>query len=273
MNREHRSRLVFTILGCGSSAGVPRIGNIWGACDPEEPRNRRRRCSLLVRRVAVDGASTNVLVDTTPDMRMQLLDAGIDHLDGVLYTHSHADHIHGIDDLRALAISQGKRIDIYADRPTSARLHQAFEYCFTTPPGSNYPPILTEHRIAAGRPVTITGPGGEVTAVPVRQYHGEMEALGFRFATVGYSSDIIGLPEESVPLLKGLDVWIVDALRHARHPSHFSLTDALDWIERLKPRRAILTNMHIDMDYETLRRTLPDGIEPGYDNLTFEVPF
>ncbi|MCC2111546.1 MAG: MBL fold metallo-hydrolase [Hyphomicrobiales bacterium] len=263
-------RLVFTILGCGSSGGVPRIGNYWGACDPNEPRNRRRRCSLLVERIAASGDKTTVVIDTTPDMRMQLLDAGIERVDGVLYTHPHADHIHGIDDLRVLAISQRQRVDVYADDATSARLHQAFDYCFTTPPGSNYPPILTEHRIAAGEPVTIDGAGGPVTALPVRQLHGEIDALGFRIEGVGYSSDIIGLPDESLEAFSGLDVWIVDALRRTPHPSHFSFDDALDWIERMKPKRAILTNMHVDMDYRTLCDTLPAEVEPGFDGLSFE---
>ncbi len=266
------ARHVFTILGCGSSGGVPRVGNHWGACDPNEPRNRRRRCSLLVERIAASGEKTTVLIDTTPDMRVQLLDANVERVDGVLYTHPHADHLHGIDDLRVLAINQRQKIDIYTDTGTSARLHQAFEYCFATPPGSNYPPILTEHRIAAGEKVTIDGAGGPVAALPVRQFHGEIDALGFRIAGVGYSSDIIGLPDESLAALSDLDVWIVDALRRTPHPSHFSLDDALDWIERMKPKRAILTNLHVDLDYRTLCEELPAGIEPAFDGLSFEVP-
>ncbi|MGH6924087.1 MAG: MBL fold metallo-hydrolase, partial [Propylenella sp.] len=164
-------RLRFTILGCGSSPGVPRLGGHWGACDPANPRNRRRRCSLLVQRIA-NGGTTNVLVDTAPDLREQALDAGFGTLDGVLYTHSHADHIHGIDDLRGFAINMQRRVDIYADDATMARLKEAFGYCFDTPPGSEYPPIVNARPIAANVEVTVAGRGGPIAAMPIVQQHG-----------------------------------------------------------------------------------------------------
>lgn len=263
--------LTMTILGCGSSGGVPRIGGQWGACDPSNPRNRRRRCSLLVER-AGPGGTTTVLVDTSPDMREQLLDAGVAWLDGVLYTHEHADHIHGIDDLRVIAINGRRRITIWADQRTFGILRQRFGYCFEQPPGSEYPPICEAHILNPESPVTVDGPGGPITATPFEQLHGNIRSLGYRFGGFAYSSDLNGMPEESLHNLKGLDVWVVDALRQTPHPSHLSLTETLEWIERMTPKRAILTNMHIDLDYDILRRTLPDNVEPAYDGLTIELP-
>ncbi len=258
--------MTFTILGCGSSAGVPRVGQGWGACDPNNPKNRRRRCSLLVERQEAAGRTT-LLVDTSPDLRAQLLDAEVKSLDGVLFTHAHADHTHGIDDLRPLAQHMGRRIDIYADAPTAELLKARFGYCFSTPVGSEYPPILNEHRIGPERSVTIAGEGGPIAALPIVQDHGNERSLGFRFGGLAYSCDVSGLPDESAAALKGLDVWILDSLRHRPHPSHFSLEQALAWVARLKPRRAILTNLHTDLDYETLRRSLPESVEPAYDGL------
>ncbi len=260
--------LSFTILGCGSSMGVPRVALGWGACDPNNAKNRRRRCSLLVERRGPQGC-TRVLIDCSPDLRMQLLDAEVDWLDGVLITHEHADHTHGIDDLRPLYVHKRRRVDVYLDEPTSRSMHARFGYCFMTPPGSEYPPILTEHRITAGQPLRIQGQGGAIEATPILQGHGDIPSLGFRIGDVAYSADINDLPPESLPLLQGLEVWILDALRKAPHPSHFSLPDALDWIARIKPKRAILTNMHTDMDYDELRRTLPDGVEPAFDRMGF----
>lgn len=259
--------LTFTILGCGSSMGVPRPALGWGACDPKNPKNRRRRTSLLVERRSPAGGRTRVLVDTSPDLREQLLDADVDWLDGVLFTHPHADHTHGIDDLRALFVKARRRIDAYLDVPTSEALLARFQYCFEKPPDSDYPPIVTEHRIEAGRGLTIAGEGGPIDVLPVLQQHGSIPSLGFRFGGLAYSCDLSGVPPESLPALTGLDVWIVDALRYAPHPSHFALADTLKWIERLKPRRAVLTNLHSDLDYETLRRELPPHVEPGFDGM------
>jgi len=261
--------LAFTILGCGSSGGVPRPALGWGACDPANPKNRRRRTSLLVERRGAGGV-TRALVDTAPDLREQLLDAEVDWLDGVLFTHEHADHTHGIDDLRSLVIRRRRRIDVYLDQETSRAVRARFDYCFASPPGSEYPPILTEHRIVPGRPVTIAGEGGPIAVLPIRQAHGDIGSLGFRFGDLAYSCDLSGLPPESVAALAGLEVWIVDALRYAPHPSHFSLADALGWIERIRPERAILTNLHADLDYEALRAQLPPHVEPAFDGLRIE---
>jgi phosphoribosyl 1,2-cyclic phosphate phosphodiesterase len=262
--------LLFTILGCGSSAGVPRVAQGWGACDPNNPKNRRRRCSLLVEKFT-DAGTTTALVDTSPDLREQLLDANVARLDGVLFTHDHADHTHGIDDLRPLFVHQRRRVDVYADAPTATILHARFGYCFSTRAGSDYPPILTDHRIAAGETVLVEGQGGTISALPFMQKHGQGSSLGFRFGGLAYSCDVNGIPDESLKLLRDIDVWIVDALRHTPHPSHFSLEESLEWIERVRPRRAVLTNLHTDLDYETLRRSLPAGIEPAFDGMTIEL--
>ncbi|HZP70459.1 MAG TPA: MBL fold metallo-hydrolase [Pseudolabrys sp.] len=263
--------LTFTILGCGSSMGVPRVALGWGSCDPNEPKNRRRRCSLLVERVNARGHRTRILVDCSPDLRMQLLDANVDWIDGVLITHEHADHTHGIDDLRPLFVHKRRRVDVYVDEPTSRAMHARFGYCFVTPPGSEYPPIATEKRLVPGRPVTIDGQGGPIEALPILQDHGDIPSLGFRFGDVAYSADIKSLPPESIAALAGLEVWIVDALRKSPHPTHFNLEEALDWISRIKPKRAILTNLHTDMDYATLRAELPPGVEPGYDRMSLTI--
>ena len=262
--------LKVTVLGCGSSAGVPRPALGWGACDPSNPRNRRRRTSLLVERRNASGV-TRVLVDTSPDLREQLLDAEVDWLDGVFFTHEHADHTHGIDDLRALFIHRRRRVDVFLDEHTSKVMRGRFGYCFQSPPGSEYPPIVTEHRLVAKRPVTIRGEGGSITALPVLQEHGDIPSLGFRFGSLAYSCDLSGLPAGSAAALAGLDLWIVDALRQRPHPSHFSVDDALEWIDRIKPRRAILTNLHADLDYEELRAGLPSHVEPAFDGMTVEM--
>lgn len=258
--------LRFTILGCGSSAGVPRIGGDWGRCDPANPKNRRRRCSLLVE-TGDGGKRTRVLIDTSPDMREQMLAASVPHIDAVLLTHEHADHTHGIDDLRAFFLSSRQKVPVWADEMTGQMLMARFPYCFYTAPGSDYPPIAALNRLAPGTPVTVGGAGGDITALPIRLHHGNIEALGFRIGNIAYTPDVNGIPAASEEALSGLDLWIVDALKRTPHPSHFCLPDTLRWIERLKPRRAILTNMHIDMDYETLRRELPPGVEPAYDGM------
>jgi phosphoribosyl 1,2-cyclic phosphate phosphodiesterase len=262
--------LTVTILGCGSSGGVPRPALGWGVCNPANPKNRRRRTSLLVEQASAQGV-TRVLVDTPPDLREQLLDAEIDWLDGVLYTHDHADHTHGIDDLRALAIHRRRRVDVYLEETTSRVVRARFGYCFATPPGSEYPPILNEHRIAAGRPVEIEGAGGTIRALPYHQDHGETSSLGFRFGTLAYSCDVKHLPADSVAALDGVDIWILDALRYTPHPSHFSVEEALAWIGRIRPRRAVLTNLHSDLDYNTLREKLPANVEPAYDGMRIAV--
>jgi phosphoribosyl 1,2-cyclic phosphate phosphodiesterase len=260
----------FTILGCGSSMGVPRPALGWGACDPNNPKNRRRRTSLLIERQGPTG-HTRVLVDTSPDLREQLLDANVVWLDGVLMTHEHADHCHGIDDLRPLFVRKRRRIDMYLSEAASQVIRPRFEYCFATPTGSEYPPMVTEHRLVPGSPMTIEGEGGPITALPILQQHGDIASLGFRFGSFAYSCDLNGMPAASAAALTGLDIWVVDALRYTPHPSHLSVADALAWIERLRPKRAILTNLHADLDYETLRKELPPRVEPAYDGISVEL--
>ncbi|GGH20465.1 phosphoribosyl 1,2-cyclic phosphodiesterase [Alsobacter metallidurans] len=261
----------FTILGCGSSGGVPRVGSGWGACDPANPRNRRRRCSMLVEKLA-QRAATRVLVDTTPDCREQLLDADVNHLDAVLYTHDHADHTHGIDDVRPLVIHMRRVLPVFMDETTAHLMKQRFGYCFSSPEGSGYPPIVREFRITPGHAVKVDGAAGELAATPIPVHHGpNYDALGFRFGDVAYTPDVNAIPDASVPLLEGLDLWIIDALRHTPHPTHFSLGEALDWIARMKPKRAVVTNLHTDLDYEALRRDLPANVEPAYDGMVLDA--
>jgi phosphoribosyl 1,2-cyclic phosphate phosphodiesterase len=260
------------ILGCGSSGGVPRIGGKdgrgdWGACDPTDVRNRRTRCSILVRR-----GETAILVDTSPDMREQLLGAAQARLDAVLVTHEHADQLHGIDDLRMVAQVIRQRVPIYASDAVLSSIRRRFDYCFETPDGSAYPPILTGHIIE--RPFSqfdIDGPGGPVRVLAFDQIHGAIMAQGFRFGPIAYTSDANELPEESFRALEGVEIWIVDALRYAPHPSHAHVDKTLHWIERVKPKRAILTNLHTDLDYSELSRRLPAGVEPAFDGMAIRV--
>ncbi|MAZ03225.1 MAG: hypothetical protein CMN56_08810 [Sneathiella sp.] len=249
-----------TILGCGTSGGVPRIGNDWGACDPDEPKNRRRRCSILVKE-----KGTTVLIDTSPDIREQLLDADIGRLDGVVWTHEHADQCHGIDELRVLAIRNRERVNVWGDKKTLDILMRRFDYCFRQLDGNPYPAILAEHLISG--PFTI----GDINFLPFDQDHGSITSLGFRMGPIGYSNDLVNLDDRGFEILDGVDTWIVDAMRYTPHPTHVNLETALKWIDRLKPRRAILTNMHVDLDYQTLRRELPEGVEPGYDGMVIEA--
>ena len=262
--------LKLTILGCGTSGGTPRLGDRWGACDPTEPKNRRLRCSLLVQRETPDGVTT-VLVDTSPDLRQQLLDAGVAWLDGVFYTHDHADHTHGIDDLRMVAYNGERLVDVYADAATEQVLRRRFDYCFEKPSNSDYPAILNTHAIKPGEKVSIAGAGGPIEAIPFCQRHGRTESLGFRFGGLAYSPDMSDLPEESLAHLQDLDVWIIDTLRYTPHPSHLTVEQALSWIARVKPKRAILTHMHLDLDYATLLRELPPNVEPAYDGMVLPV--
>lgn len=262
--------LKVTILGCGTSGGVPRIGNEWGACDANNPKNRRRRCALLVERES-DSGVTRVLVDTPPDLREQLIDASVGLLDGVLYTHDHADHVHGIDDLRMVAYNGRRRVDVYFDEATGRVLRQRFNYCFEQPEGSEYPSVLNGREIKPGDTIRIDGAGGVIEAMPFVQQHGSVNSLGYRFNGIAYSPDVNDFPQNSLPHLEGLDVWILDALRYTGHPSHLTVDEALSWIERLKPKRAVLTHMHVDLDYETLRERLPEGVEPAYDGMVISI--
>ncbi len=261
------ARLQFTILGCGSSGGVPRLGNNWGDCDPDEPRNRRSRCSLLITR-STEAGHTRILVDTSPDMRAQLLAAGVGALDAVVWTHSHADHVHGLDDLRQIVFNTRQRLQVWADGPTQEALFARFGYAFVQPEGSPYPPILDMNTLRG--PLTVEGAGGAVTLNPFAVDHGTMSALGFRVRDLAYLPDAVAIPEESWPHLGGLDCWIVDALRRKPHPTHAHLDLTLDWIARARPRRAILTNMHVDLDYATVAAETPAHVTPAHDGLTVE---
>jgi phosphoribosyl 1,2-cyclic phosphate phosphodiesterase len=261
--------LRFTILGCGSSGGVPRLGGDWGQCDPTNPKNRRRRCSMLVERIDGD-ARTRVLIDTSPDMREQLLDAGVGTLDGVVFTHSHADHTHGIDDLRQIVFNTGNRLPVWADGATENALIARFGYAFVQPQGSPYPPILDLHAIR-DQPFDVSGPAGPITFTPFVADHGTMQALGFRIGPLAYLPDAVALPDPSWAAVQDLHVWVVDALRRKPHPTHAHLEMTLGWIAKAKPARAVLTNMHLDMDYETLRAELPEGIDPAYDGMTITI--
>ncbi|NPD13681.1 MBL fold metallo-hydrolase [Xinfangfangia sp. D13-10-4-6] len=263
------STLRFTILGCGSSGGVPRIGGFWGDCDPAQPKNRRRRCSMLVERVG-DAGTTRVLIDTGPDLREQLLDAGVGSLDAVIYTHSHADHVHGLDDLRQVVLNMQRRLPVWADGPTQEALISRFGYAFVQPADSAYPPILEMNSIKGT--VTIDGAGGRLDFTPFTAGHGTIDALGFRIGPLAYLPDAVSLPEATWPLLEGLDCWVVDALRHQPHPTHAHLAMTLDWIARARPSRAVLTNMHLDMDYDSLLTTLPPHIRPAFDGMVIEYP-
>ncbi len=255
-----------TILGCGSSGGVPRVGGDWGLCDSANPKNRRRRCSVMLEKTETAG-TTRGLIDTSPDLREQMLSENVGEIDGVWFTHEHADHTHGIDELRGFFLRQRRRVPIWADEPTMAMLKRRFSYCFQTIAGSDYPPILIANPIMAGQDIAIAGAGGTISATPFLVRHGHLDALGFRFGKAAYTPDLNGIPEASVPYLSDLDLWVVDALKRGPHPSHFCLEDTLKAIARFRPHRAILTNMHIDMDYETLRAELPPGVEPAYDGL------
>jgi phosphoribosyl 1,2-cyclic phosphate phosphodiesterase len=262
----------FTILGCASSPGVPRINGDWGNCNPDNPKNRRTRAAFLVEQIAPDGGRTIVVVDTGPDFREQMIAAKVQHVDAVLYTHAHADHVHGIDDLRGYYGMQRNRIPIYADAPTMDRIRQGFGYCLETPPGGNYPPIVEPRVIQSlDEPTVIDGAGGPISVLAHRQTHGEIHSLGFRFGDVAYCSDVSDFPPETLPRLEGLDVLVIDALQHHHHPSHFSLGQALGWIATLAPRQAVLTHMHTPLDYDAVMDATPDHVLPAYDGMSIEI--
>ena len=262
-------RLTVRVLGCGSSAGVPRIGGDWGDCDPADPRNRRFRCSIVIERTTGEG-TTRALVDTTPDLRSQLLAADVGVLDGVAWTHPHADHLHGIDDLRTVVQNRRARLPVWADAETADLLLSRFAYVFVQPAGSLYPPILDLRTIDG--PFEIEGAGGAIRLSPFRVAHGRIDALGFRINDFAYLPDVSAIPEEAWPALDGLGTFMVDALRREPHPTHAHLALTLEWLARVRPRRGILTNMHNDLDYATLTTELPANVIPAYDGLSLEIP-
>lgn len=258
--------LTLTILGCGSSAGVPRPALGWGACDPTNPNNRRRRCSLLAELSSGQGI-TRVVIDTSPDLREQLIDAQVDHIDAVFLTHEHADQTHGIDDLRSVVMAQRHRIPVYLNKVTAAHILLRFSYCFEQAPGSDYPAILEARDIEAGESRSVDGPGGALTLTAFLLQHGSIPALGYRIGNAAYTPDVHDIPEQSWPQLEGLDLWIIDGLRFKHHGSHFNIEAALGWIARFKPKRAVITNMSADVDYEVLRGQLPPNVVPAIDGM------
>jgi len=261
--------LRYTILGCGSSAGVPRIGGFWGACDPDNPKNRRRRCAMLVERVSETGTTT-VLIDTGPDLREQLLDAGVSTLDAVVYTHPHADHVHGVDDLRVVVYNMKKRLQVFADANTTNDLISRFGYVFVQPKSSNYPAILDLNPIDG--PISIIGAGGELVLEPFKVEHGRIDALGFRIGNLAYLPDVSAMSDQSWQMVSDLDIWVVDALRRDPHPTHIHLAKTLKWIEKAAPKKAVLTNMHNDLDYATVDAETPENVTPAYDGMVLELP-
>ncbi|MEM0991076.1 MAG: MBL fold metallo-hydrolase [Pseudomonadota bacterium] len=263
-------RLRITVLGCASSGGVPRIGPHgpnWGDCDPSNPRNRRRRCAILIQRFGAEGTTT-VLMDAGPDVREQLISAQAGWLDAVILTHDHADHVHGIDDLRMVVFNRRQRLPCWMDASTAETMHSRFGYVFQTPPGSAYPPIMDDIRITG--PVVIEGAGGPVTCEPFEVPHGNMNALGFRIGPLVYTPDLSDMSPDAWAALEGADCWITDALRYTPHPSHANVATAIEWIRKAKPPRAFLTNLHIDLDYETLDAQTPDHVHPAHDGLVIE---
>jgi phosphoribosyl 1,2-cyclic phosphate phosphodiesterase len=263
-----------TILGCGSSGGVPRANGDWGRCDPANPKNRRRRCSLLVERAADKAAMdageavTRIVVDTAPDFREQMLSAQIPHIDAVLLTHDHADQTHGMDDLRAFAMSQRQRIPVWMDEATAQSLFVRFGYAYNAKPGSPYPSIL-ERRVMPdfGQTLEIDSAGGKIQIIPFDQEHGSIRSLGFRFGDIAYSADVSAIPDASYEIVNGVTCWIIDALRETPHPTHFSVGDAVAAIDRIKARHGILTNLHITLDYDTLSQQLPNHVRCAHDGL------
>ena len=259
-----------TLLGCGGSGGVPLLGGPdgrgdWGACDPAEPRNRRTRTSALVE----DAGGHRLLIDAGPDLRQQLLGCGIATIDAVTFTHAHADHVLGIDELRIVNRLRGAALDAFGSYATLSLLGVRFDYAFRppTPPGF-YRPALTPRAVAPGETVEMAGLPVQV----VRQDHQVMETLGFRIGGFAYSTDVVLLPEESLAALEGLDTWVVGCFQRRPHPVHANVDRVLEWVARLRPRRTVLTHMGTDMDHATLRALLPPGIEPGHDGMVLEVP-
>ncbi len=256
-----------TILGCGGSGGVPIAGRapggFWGDCDPANPKNRRRRVSILV-----EEGATRVLVDASPDLRLQMLDHDIVHLDAVLFTHAHGDHCHGIDEFRNMAYARGAPIPAYMDETTRALVTRRFEYAFVSSHDkeSLYRPLLDDR--------TIEGPFqvGELAVTPFVQGHGPETTLGYRFGPFAYSTDLVSLDAAAFAALEGIKVWIVDCLRFEPHPTHAHFDLVMDWVARLGPERTVLTHMNHQVDYDVIAARCPPGVEPAYDGMVLEVP-
>lgn len=252
-----------TLLGTGSSGGVPFIGCKCGVCTSSNPKNRRSRVSVYV-----ETPTTKLVIDTGPDFKSQMLAQDISVVDAVLYTHDHADHTHGIDDLRAFNYLMKKPVEIHADSATITCLRERFAYVFLPPPDNVWMrPSVVPNIIKPYQQFTV----GDVSIIPFTQHHGnESETLGFRIGDFAYSTDVSGFPDASWEVLKGVKTWVIDCLRYKKAPTHAHLDLTLEWIERIKPKRAILTHMNHDMEYETLYKMLPPGVEPGYDGFLLD---
>lgn len=248
-----------TILGCGASGGVPLITGEWGSCNPNNPKNRRRRASVLIQ---TNGK--NILIDTSPDLRMQLLDAGIDNIDLVLYTHDHADHISGLDDLRQIYAKYRQPIPAYADHGSLTRLRKSFRYALVTL-DPLYPAFLE------GRELEDVIDFEGIQIISYLQYHGHRSSFGFRIGDFAYSTDLVELPEESYDVLQGVKIWVVDCLRDEPHISHSNVEQTLKMIKKVKPEQAILTHMTHHLDYDDLNARTPSHVTPAYDGMILDL--
>ena len=251
-----------TILGCGTSSGVPMIGCKCDVCQSDDPRNKRRRCAITIQ-----SEKTTILVDTPPELRLQCIEAGIDRVDALLYTHAHADHVNGLDDMRSLNHMMDRPIDTFADASVLDRIRSRFDYAFQPPNPERgwWRPCLN--------PIAMDGPFvvGDLTVTPIEQEHGGKPSWGFRIGSFAYSPDVNGLNAAALVALAGLDVWIVDCLRYRPHPSHAHLDQTLAWIEHLRPRRTILTHMNHELDFADLASRLPEGVEPAVDGMEIDL--
>ena len=252
-----------TILGCGHTYGTPMIGDLWFNCDPKNPKNSRTRASVLVQH-----KDENILIDSSPDLRAQLLSNKISDIHAVLYTHDHSDHCHGINDIGVISRAKKKLIPIFSDQKTFSSLEKSFDYAFDKGQIPHYASFLENTLITPSTPFSVCG----LSVLPIKQDHGYGTSLGFRMGNFAYSTDVKNMPEKAFKELEGIDTWVVDCLKEEEHPTHSHLSQTLEWIERVKPKRAILTHMHPLLDYETLQKKLPKGVEPAYDGLSFNLP-
>lgn len=259
------AKMKVTILGCGPSGGVPGIGNYWGKCDPDNPKNKRLRPSILI-----ENSSLSLLVDTSPDVRQQLLGANVSRLDGLLYTHGHADHLHGIDDMRSINRQMGTALDMYLNEETLEHIEQRFGYVLGPLAEGvtvHYKPELVPHIVSSGVPFNIKG----CEVMPILQDHGYCETIGYRIGDFAYSTDVVNMPEESFDLLKGVKVWVIGTLVDQPHQTHADVDKAISWVERIGPESAFLTHLGSGLDYNALRERLPDHMQPCYDGLVISV--